>query len=111
MATTQTYPIKRGATLSLAGSVELPAGTWSASAQVRSAVLALVEQLVVTLTPPVLPATAHTILIEASSAQTADWPIGSLMCDVRFADASATPVVVPSPTFVINVQQEVTHVG
>lgn len=112
MAAIQTYPIKRGATLSLAGTVQLPAGTWSASAQVRSTTsLSLVEQLSVTLTPPVFPATAHAILIEASSAQSADWPIGTLLCDVRFSDASATPVVLPSPTFAIQVQQEVTNVA
>lgn len=108
MAAYQIYPHKRGATLSLAGTVQLPAGTWSASAQVRTATNALVEQLTVTLSAPVSPATAHGILIECTAAQAVDWPVGDLRCDVRFVDASAVPVVVPTPTFVIRVSQEVT---
>ena len=105
----ETYTHKRGSTLSLAGTVTLPSGTWSASAQVRSASTSLVEQLTVTLTAPESPATAHTILIAGTAAQCADWPIGTLTCDVRFVDASATPVVVPSPTFLIIVTQEITN--
>lgn len=107
--TESVYPHKRGATLSLAGTVTLPAGSWSATAQVRNASGSLVQQLAVTLQAPVAPATAHGILIEATADQAATWPLSDLRCDVRFADASATPVVVPSPTFIVRVQQEVTH--
>ncbi len=107
--TEPTYPHKRGATLSLAGTVTLPAGSWSATAQVRNSSGSLVQQLSVTLQAPVAPATAHAILIEATADQALTWPLGDLRCDVRFADASDPPVVVPSPTFIIKVQQEVTH--
>jgi hypothetical protein len=105
---TTIYNFKRGSTLSLGGTVQLPSGTWTATAQVKDSSLTLVEGMNVTLTPPVAPSTLHTIVLEAHSTMTNDWPIDSLQCDIRFADASTPPVVLDSTTFVINVQQEIT---
>ena len=112
--TTPTYTHKRGATLSLAGTVTLPAGVWSATSQVKQdvgGVLTLVEELAVTLAPIAVPdpgGPTHTILLESSSAAASDWPLGRLQCDVRFADASVPPVVLPTETFDIKVVREVT---
>lgn len=102
------YTQKRGATLSLAGTVVLPTGTWTATAQIKDTNLAIIDTVTVTLTPPAGQATAHSILMVVSSTKTALWPIGNLFCDIRFADASSPPVVLPSPTFTIRVIQEIT---
>ena len=108
------YELKRGATLSLAGTVTLPAGTWAVQCQVRkstSAGLELVEALSVDLVPGSGRA-PHTILIEATSTMSGDWPEGTrLQCDVAFFDDSTPPVVLPSPTFVIKVVPAVTEIG
>jgi hypothetical protein len=106
---TTVYNFKRGATLSLGGTVQLPSGTWTATAQARKPDLTLVEGLHVTLTAPVSPSTLHTLVLEAHSDETNDWPIEALACDIRFADASTPPVVLDSTTFTINVVQEITQ--
>lgn len=108
-----THPLKRGATLSLAGTAKLPAptGAWSGAAQVRSADGTLQEDLSVTVSTTPTPGT-YAVLIEGSSVQTADWPEGeSLRCDVRFADAAVPPQVVSSPTFTIRVLKAITDVN
>lgn len=104
-------PLKRGATLSLAGTVDLPDGIWSASCQVRTDKGVLVAQLEVVLTPPDRMSTTglYTILIIGSSLQTTDWPIAPLQADVRFVDASYPPVVMPSESFLITVERGVTY--
>jgi hypothetical protein len=113
--TTQIYSHKRGATLSLAGTVMLPAGVWTGSCQVKQdvdGVLALIEPLTVRLEAidpaPAAGLPTHNIAIESDSSATADWPVGRLLCDVRFADQSNPPAVIVSETFVIKVAQEVT---
>src|SRR3569832_1557100 len=113
--TTQIYAHKRGATLSLAGNAVLPAGVWTATCQVKqdvNGVLTLIEPLTVTLQainpPPAAGQPTHNIAIEGSAAQAADWPVGRLLCDVRFQDASLPPAVIASETFIIKVAQEVT---
>jgi hypothetical protein len=102
-------PIKRGATLSLAGTVELPAGAWSGSAQVRTDKGLLIDTLTVKMSAPVAPATAWSVLIVGDSTKTAIWPFGDLQCDVRFQDASNPPVVLPTETFIVTVERAITH--
>lgn len=104
--------LKRGATLSLAGTVALPAGQWVASAQVRDTKGALLAALDVTLSEPVAPSQLYGIVIEGSSIETATFPVADVLCDVRFADTGQTPnVVIQSPSFVIRVVQEQTRAG
>lgn len=103
----QTYTLKRGVTLSLAGTATLPApyGAWTATAQVRNQAGDMVEPLTVTLTP----GDPYGVLVEGDSTKTNDWPIGErLACDVRFTDQSTPPVVLISPTFYLKVAQEIT---
>jgi hypothetical protein len=104
---TQSVTIKRGATLSLAGYVNLPSGSWSAASETRDQSGALVDDLTVTLTAPVSPSIYWTLLIGASATATAIWPVGPLSCDVRFTDGVN---VLYTPTFAINVVQEITDV-
>lgn len=106
--TMQTYTLKRGATLSLAGTASLPSGTWTAAASAKGPTMDAVETLTVTLTPPQSPSTDHTILIVATGVQTADWPIETVLIDVKFTDASNPAVVLTSPTFGVVVRQSVT---
>lgn len=109
---TQTVNVKAGATFSVAMLVLLPAGTWSASCQVRKGDGTLIEALTVTLAPLSTPGSdgnTHSGLLEATSVQTALWPLGSHRSDVWFTDASTPPVAVPSPTFVIVVDKGETH--
>jgi hypothetical protein len=71
-----------------------------------------VAEPVVDLQPLAEPTTgvaSHSIVIEDPPTSTL-WPTGNLQCDVRFADASVPPVVVPSDTFVVVVSERVTGV-
>ena len=100
---------KRGSTFSFSGMVTLPAGTWSAAAQLRSARGDLVFNLTITLTPPVNPSIQHTLLLTATPAQTLAWPLETLDGDVVFTDTSPTPVVVPTGSFKVTVIEKVTR--
>ena len=100
---------KRGSTFSFSGLVQLPTGTWSAAAHIRNGHGDLIQTLTTTLTLPVSPSTQHTLLLTATATQTAAWPLENLLGDVVFTDASATPVVVPTGTFVVSVGEKVTR--
>ena len=103
-----TYVHIRGSTLSLTSPVTLPAGTWSATAQVRlRSDSTLVADLDVTLTAPTPPATAHTLLLVCDAADQADWTAARHVCDVRFADADG--VVLHTSRFELDVIAEVTE--
>lgn len=102
-----TFEHKAGGDLSLAGTVELPAGTWSATSQVRDAAGELVTSLAASLQAD---GDAYTLLLEATSTQTAGWTEGAtLYCDVRFQDNSTPAVVLYSATFAIHVVQAITE--
>jgi hypothetical protein len=106
----QSYPTKRGDTLSLGGTVTLPPRTWTPVCQVRDANHNLIETLAVTLTPPTSPPSTgdwtYSILVVGDSVHGATWPLGRLFCDVRFVDNSTPPVVRTFPTFAIDVELE-----
>ena len=104
----QRIDLKRGATLSLGGTVQLPAGVWTATCGGVGNGGKFKTSLSVVLTPPVLPATKHSIVISAAAAATNTWPEGDLSCDIRFVDAGG--VVIPTPSFIITVHPWVTHV-
>lgn len=107
MAREYSIDLKKGSTLSLGGTVALPSGTWTAKASVKDVNRVIIDELVVTLTAPVSPATDHTILLEGSATMTADWAYGRRECDIRYQDA--TGYVISSPTFYINVVKEITN--
>jgi hypothetical protein len=106
----QSFPLKRGDTLSLAGTVSLPNLTWTPVCQVRDAKLTLLQTLAVALTPPASPPASgdwtYSILIAGTSVQTQAWPVSRLFCDVRFVNNSTPAVVRTFPTFAIDVVQE-----
>lgn len=101
-----------GATFSLTGTVLLPAGEWSATCHVKNlGSQAVVKNLTVTLTPRIPPTSSasHNIQIETSPSDLEIWPAGSFVCDVRFADASTPPIVIPSDVFAIECSKGVTN--
>jgi hypothetical protein len=104
---TQRIDLKRGATLSLAGTAALPSGTWTATCNAIGNSGKFKTMLDVALTDPISPATAHQVLVSKAAADTATWPEGDLTCDIRFEDASG--VVIPTPSFVIAVHPWVPH--
>lgn len=106
----KTVELKKGSTLSIAGFVKLPVGTWSASAKVAKPNGELIGPLDVTLSPLGTPGTkgeTHSIAIYKSATDTALWTVGNLLCDIRFADTSN--MVIHSPTFTITVLQQITN--
>ena len=107
MAAVQSVILKRGATLNLAGYLNLPAGSWDATSEVKDAGGILVSDLTVVLTPPVSPNTLWTITLSQTADATLEWPLGPLSCDIRFTDGTN---VLYTPTFTIFVQQEITDV-
>ena len=106
MSTSITF--KRGGTFSFGCAVTLPAGTWSAACQLRNQHGDLIQDVTVTLTPPVAPATDHQLLLEADSTATASWPLEALYGDVKFSDDSVPPMVLPSGTFSVIVTEKQT---
>lgn len=103
--------LKTGSTLTLTGRVALPAGTWSISSKVKRNNNAAVQTLtssIVTIVEPTDSAT-HSFTLSATNAQTVLWPVGNLLCDIRFSD-SVSGRVLYSPTFTIAVEQAVTNV-
>lgn len=95
-----------GTTYSRAGLYRLPVGTWSAAATVSTAAGAVVQTLDVNLSAlstPDADGHTHALSVLATAAQTALWPLAALLCDIRFTDASATPVIVPADTVILNV--------
>lgn len=94
---------KRGATFSFGGLVPLPAGTWTATAQLRDFGAVKIVDLAVTLTPPVAPDTQYSLLLECPASATASWPKGVLLGDIKFADASVPPLIITTSTFGVNV--------
>lgn len=115
MSETQVISHKRGDTFSMGGLAKLSAdGTWSASCTVKTVDGDVIEPLTVSLEALIAPdddGNTHTILLEGSSEQAADWPLALLKCDVRFANDSTPPVVAHSPTFVIRCVKEITELA
>ena len=104
----KTLNLKLGSTLRIAGSVLLPAGTWMLTADVKRTNGALISALTTTLTVLVTPTpkATHSMLVTALPAATATWPVGNLLCDLRFQDALGN--VIHSPTFTISTEQAIT---
>lgn len=89
---TQFSSHKIGDTFSYAGTCHLPAGTWTATCQLRSTVgnSALLGTIQVTLGVPVDGATP--IALYADTANTSTWPTGHHQLDIRYADAGGTVI-------------------
>ena len=105
MSTPRFNPHKAGDTFSYAGTCQLPAGTWTATAQVRAvADNALLGAIAVTLGTPGSGGTP--IALTAAAADTATWPAGLHQVDVRYADN--TGVVLHTSTIVLPVVRPVT---
>jgi len=105
---TQSFILKRGATLALAGTVSLPSGTWTATSEVKDQTGTLVSTLNVTLTPPTSPSVIWVIQMTQTSENTLTWPLGPLNCDIRYV--SSGDDVIYTPTFQFNVVQEITDI-
>jgi len=106
---THSTTTKRGGTFGRAGTFPVPPGTWDVTATVREADGTLVDHL--TCTADVLDeldANGNTVAlaITATATQTADWPVKTLVCDIRFEDTGGN--VLHTSTFLIVVQEEVT---
>ena len=98
---------KQGSTLHWAGTVNLPSGTWSAlSSVVQSGTRRQVGDLVVTLGTPILD--VYPIELFADNEATALWNVPKLECDILFVDSALIPNIVPTQTFVILVDRQIT---
>lgn len=95
--------LKRGSTFSLGGYVTIPAGEWVATSEVKDNYGALIAELEVTLQSPPVGETRWPILLYW--ADTSEWPLGPLNCDIRFVSGTN---IVYSPTFIVNMVKEVT---
>lgn len=104
----KTLTVKIGSTFRIAGSVLLPAGTWTLTADVKRNDGTLVSSLTTSLTSLQVPTSkaTHTMIVSASSTETKTWPIGNLLCDFRFQDTLGN--VIHSPTFTIATENAIT---
>ena len=104
----QTITIKRGATFSYLGTISLPAGVWTAQAQIRNAAGELVDSFVVVITPPLAPSVLHGISLYVPASSTVTWPIATLLSDIKFTDAAG--FVLYGETFAITIEKAETSV-
>lgn len=103
---TQFSPFKAGGTFSYAGTCRLPAGTWTATCELRSTqgddvLLGAIE---VTLGATVNGSAP--IALHASAVDSATWPVGQHQLDIRYVDGGGT--VVHTSTLLLPVIRAVT---
>lgn len=103
----QFIPFKAGSTFGYAGTCRLPAGTWTATCQLRSTLgdAALLGSIGVTLGASANGVTP--IALHAPATDTATWPVGQHQLDVRYADAGGT--VLHTSTLLLPVIRAVTE--
>ncbi len=108
MKTSNTTVIQ-GATFSRVGLVKLPAGTWSVAGSIKTQSGNLVADFDCTLAAitPDSSGNNYSVLLEVPSTSTVDWPVDTLVADLKFSDLSDPPVVIISNRFNILVQQAV----
>lgn len=98
---------KQGSTFHWAGTINLPSGVWTAeSSVVQSGTKKPLGNLTVTLGVPTLD--VYPIELYGSGTLTADWNVPVLDADILFIDSSSVPNVVPTPTFKILVDRQIT---
>lgn len=96
----------RGDTFSWAGFATLPSSDpWKATSEIRDQKGNLIQELTVTLEAPTAPDTQWPILLWASATNTAVWPLGPLVCDIRFVYSIN---VIHSAKFIVNVTDQIT---
>lgn len=101
---------RRGTTFSWAGTATLPAGTWTAASALEKNDGTAVAALTVTLTPLGTPGPSgetHALVLEASAAAQAAWPIGTLVGDIVFTEAAG--LVLATSRFTVAVVRGVTN--
>ena len=106
-----THAHTRGSTFSRAALVALPAGTWTPTSVIKTPAGQQIQALdcnFATLPEPDAAGNTHSLSVLADAAETATWPVADLMWITTFADASATPVIVPAVTRVVQVGQYTT---
>lgn len=102
----QLLPLKAGSTLSYAGFAALPAGTWTATCQVRTALsFKLLGTVVVTLGAAVAGQTPMSLYL--SAADTATWAPGLHELDIRYVDPGGQ--VMHTTTLILPVLKAVTQ--
>lgn len=93
----------RATTFSLATLVTLPAGVWTTASTLVTTTGQLVDAALTeslsALPTPDADGHTHALLIERAAADTAAWPLGTLLLRTVFTDASVVPVVVPAVTW------------
>lgn len=94
---------KRGTSLSYGCFVVMPAGTWAVASKLRDIAGNFIDNIDVTLTPPVSPETRYTLTIARAASATSAWPLGKLLGDILFTDSSSTPIKLATGNYVINV--------
>lgn len=98
---------KQGSTFHWAGTINLPSGRWSAlSSVVQSGTRRHIGDLTVTLGIPTLD--VYPIEVYASGEETLLWNVPKLEADILFIDGSVSPTIIPSPTFTILVDRQIT---
>lgn len=108
MAYIQSVTVKRGATFSYAGLVNLPGDfVWSANSNIRDRTGAVIQALDVTLAEPLPDSDQWRILLTATPEDTLAWPIGALYWDIRYINESNSVII--SPTISVFVVESETY--
>jgi len=108
MAYIQSVTVKRGATFSYAGLVNLPGDfVWSANSNIRDRTGAVIQTLDVTLAEPLPDSDQWRILLTATPEDTLAWPIGTLYWDIRYINEFDSVII--SPTISVFVVESETY--
>lgn len=101
---------KRGNVFSYAGYVKIPLGNYVAACVMRDGDDQLIYTFNVTFQNPENAGQVGHLLIEAPSPATIQWPLGYYYADVEFTNQDNPNIKLYSPTFGINVIEEITNV-
>lgn len=103
---------KQGATLSLAGSFKLPAGTWTASSNIEKTDGTLIAAFDVSMeefAEPDEDGNTHGVVLLCTADKAETFVAGqTYVCDVIFTSDDDPPVVLKTETFGIKIVREVT---
>lgn len=98
---------KQGSTFHWAGTIILPAGDWLGYCTVRQSGGNMpLGDITVTLGTPTV--NTYPIDLKALPAVTTAWNVKRLACDIIFVSATDDTNVLPTPTFFIDVEKQVT---
>lgn len=102
----QTIAHVQGASFAWGAPVQLPGGTWTATAHLRKLDDTLIATLTAAVTAPAVAGNKSVIKITAAASSTGAWAVGDAILDIKFVNGGA---VAFSVAVLVQIKKAVTH--